>query len=83
MTTSGGVLATPFARLRGDIYVNDDLPDPPDVDEDETASPVAAVGGTGLALAVCTRDGNGQHVVTPVAQVVAATDETDEERDRQ
>ena len=79
MTTEGGLLATPFTRLRGDIYINDNLPDPPEINDNETASRLLPSAGMDLRWPFVRGTAAGQHVVTPVAQVVAATDETEEE----
>jgi LPS-assembly protein len=80
LTMGNGVLATPFARLRGDIYLNDNLPDPPDIEEDDgTTTRLLPSAGLDLRWPFVRATSVGQHVITPVAQVVAATDETYED----
>ncbi len=79
MTSGGGVLATPFARLRGDVYFNDNLPDPPEINEDETTTRLLPSAGLDLRWPFVRATTSGQHVITPVGQVIAATDETEED----
>ncbi|CAN5531848.1 LPS-assembly protein LptD [soil metagenome] len=78
-----GQVITPFTRLRGDMYLTENVPDP-DVpgllQETETTARVLPMGGIDMRWPFISSTGDFQHVVTPVAQVIAATNETDEDR---
>jgi LPS-assembly protein len=77
-----GQVVTPFTRLRGDLYVTDDLPDPElnVVDESETTVRMMPTAGLDMRWPFIASSDFGQHIVTPVAQVISSTDEEDEDR---
>ncbi len=78
--SDGGILATPFTRLRGDLYYNQDLPDPGfpgGIRDDETTGRLLPSAGLDLRWPFVRNTASSQHVVTPVAQVIASSDETD------
>ncbi len=75
-----GQVITPFASLRGDIYVTENLPDDSGLTEDNTTTtrfqPTAGIDARWPFL---TNTEGGQHILTPVVQVIASTDEEDED----
>jgi LPS-assembly protein len=78
--SDSGALFTPFSRLRADVYHNDDLPDPDDPldpTSDNSVSRMLPSAGLDLRWPFVRGSGFGQHVVTPVAQFITASDETD------
>jgi LPS-assembly protein len=78
--SNGGALVTPFSRLRADVYHNEDLPDPLLLSEsDNTTSRILPSAGLDLRWPFVRGAGYGQHVITPVAQFITASNETDED----
>jgi LPS-assembly protein len=75
-----GQVITPFARMRGDLYVTDNLPGDvmPAVLRDETTTRLFPTAGIDMRWPFISSSDFGQHIVTPVAQVISASDETDE-----
>jgi LPS-assembly protein len=80
LISSGGALVTPFSRLRADIYHNEELPDPDfpgTLQPEQTISRILPSAGLDLRWPFVRGGMGGQHVVTPVAQFITASDETD------
>jgi LPS-assembly protein len=80
LVSDGGLIATPFTRVKGDVYYNRDLPDPGfpgGIRDEETTTRLLPAAGLDLRWPFIRSTGSGQHVITPVAQVIAATNETD------
>jgi LPS-assembly protein len=80
--SNSGALLTPFTRLRADIYHNEALPDPDFpgmVLPEETTSRLLPSAGLDLRWPFVRGGGYGQHVLTPVAQFITASNETHEE----
>jgi LPS-assembly protein len=74
-----GQVITPFANLRGDIYVTENLPDDSDLTEDsKTTTRFQPTVGFDARWPFLTNTEGGQHILTPVAQVIASTDEEDQ-----
>lgn len=72
-----GQVITPFARLRSDVYITDNLPG---ADSDhEVTGRVMPSAGLDMRWPFLSSHDFGQSVLTPVAQVIAATNETDDE----
>jgi LPS-assembly protein len=83
MVGGHGQVVTPFARLRGDVYVTEDLPvleDPSRTRDDEVTARMLPTAGVDLRWPFMRSDGLGTHVITPVAQVITSSDETREHR---
>ncbi|MGE3875845.1 MAG: LPS-assembly protein LptD [Parvibaculaceae bacterium] len=75
-----GQVITPFANLRGDLYVTQNLPDDNGLtDETETTTRFQPTGGIDARWPFLTDTEGGQHIVTPVAQVISSTNEEDDE----
>lgn len=83
VVTQGGVQVTPFGRVRADVFMNNNLPDeedPLDLQSQEVTARVLPSAGFDLRWPFLRGDESGTHIVTPVVQVIAATDETDDNR---
>lgn len=83
LITQGGLVATPFASLRGDMHVSNNLPDPlvPGLTSDEqTSVRVLPTSGLDLRWPFIGSFADGQSVVTPVFQVIAAANETNRDK---
>lgn len=83
IVTHGGIQVSPFGRLRGDVFINNNLPDQNDpaiLDEEEVTARVLPSAGFDLRWPFLRTDASGTHIVTPVAQVIAATNESDRDR---
>lgn len=83
MVTAGGVVATPFASVRGDMYVSNNLPDPlvPGLYSDqESVVRVLPSAGLDLRWPLIGNFADGQSIITPVFQVIAAANETDTDK---
>ncbi len=83
MTTGVGQVITPFARLRSDLYITSNVPDPTAVGgfrESETTGRVLPSVGVDVRWPFIASYNFGQSIITPVFQAIAATDETDEEK---
>lgn len=80
MMTESGQVITPFANLRGDIYVTENLPDDNGLTEDNrTTSNFQPTAGVDWRWPFLANTEGGQHILTPVAQVISSTNEEDED----
>ncbi|MGF7160494.1 LPS-assembly protein [Rhodoligotrophos appendicifer] len=80
MVSGMGMVATPFATLRADAYTVRDLPSqsaPSGLVKDETTGHLLPSAGLDLRMPFVRTDTFGQHVFSPVVQIIAATNETD------
>ena len=80
MTTEAGQVITPFARLRSDLYITNNVPDPlvaGGFRESETTGRVLPSVGVDMRWPFIASYDFGQSIITPVFQAIAATDETD------
>ncbi len=76
----GGQVLTPFARVRSDLYINNNVPelDNPTVTQDRnTVARVLPAAGIDMRWPFLAQQFGGQGIMSPVMQVIAATDETD------
>jgi LPS-assembly protein len=83
MISDLGHVITPFARVRGDLYVNENVPDPLVVTNnqgDNTVTRVLPAAGVDMRWPLLAKQFGGQGIVSPVMQVIAATDETEREK---
>jgi LPS-assembly protein len=81
--TDAGQLITPFANFRTDLYLTDNLPDPlvpGGVRDAETTTRFLPLGGIDARWPFIASSDFGQHIVSPVAQIIASDNETDENR---
>lgn len=79
MYTDMGAVITPFATMRGDLYISNNLPNeyiPGDYDKEETTGRLLPKGGVEVSMPFIGSNDLGQHIVTPIAQIIAAGDET-------
>ncbi|QIG50692.1 LPS-assembly protein LptD [Nordella sp. HKS 07] len=75
---SMGQVITPFGNLRGDVYVTENLPDDDDLtQENDTTTRFQPTAGLDMRWPFLTNTEGGQHILTPVTQVIASTDEED------
>jgi len=78
------VVVTPFARVRGDLYLTENLPNgdtfTDDSDNEATARILPKIGVDARFPFISAGGSGQQHIVTPVAQLIAAGDETEEDR---
>ena len=80
MTTEMGQVITPFARVRSDLYITNNVPDPTAVGgfrENEITNRILPSAGFDIRWPFMASFDPGQSVITPVFQAVAATNETD------
>jgi LPS-assembly protein len=83
MVGAMGQVVTPFARLRGDVYVTEDLPDvtdPAGLRDEEITARMLPTAGVDLRWPFMRSDGLGTHVVTPVAQIISSANEVRRDR---
>jgi LPS-assembly protein len=75
-----GQVVTPFANVRNDLYITNNLPDDNGFTEDsKTRTRFQPTGGVDARWPFLADTEGGQHILTPVAQVIASTDEEDED----
>ncbi len=83
MINSYGQIITPFASLRSDLYITDNVPDPTapgGFRDNEITSRFHPTAGVDIRWPFVRSDGLGQHVLTPVVQVLASTSERKSDR---
>ncbi len=75
-----GQVITPFANLRGDLYVTENLPDDNGLtEESETTTRFQPTAGLDARWPFLANTEGGQHILTPVAQVISSTNEERED----
>ena len=80
MISEMGLVFTPFAGVRGDVYIVDNVRDPTvpgGVRGNETIARALPRGGVDVRWPFVAYMNGTQHIVEPVGQVIAATNETD------
>ena len=77
--SAGGIVTSPFATLRGDIYTAQNLPDPTTGTTQNVAltGDILPAAGVDVRMPLVGNTSMGQSVLTPVAQVIAAANEPD------
>jgi len=80
--SGAGIVTSPFARIRGDLYVTQNLADPlvPGVVRDDVSLRFLPTAGIDMRWPFMRSDGASQHVVSPVVQLIAARNEYREDR---
>ncbi len=78
MTLGGGQLLTTFAKLRSDVYVTDKVPDAAtgNAQDQEVTHRFLPSTGVDVRWPFIASNDWGNHILTPVMQVIAAPDET-------
>jgi len=74
-----GQVITPFASVRGDVFMVDNVVDPTvpgGVRSRQTIGRVLPTAGLDIRLPMVRQTAHGQHIFEPVAQVIARTNET-------
>jgi LPS-assembly protein len=80
LTSEGGIVASPFAKLRTDLYVDNNIPDPTVIGgyrSSETTTRVLPTAGVDVRYPLIASSEYGQSIISPVFQIVSASDETD------
>ncbi len=83
IVTDPGVIVTPFARVRGDLLLSENVPvtgvdGSPRADYgDVTDARILPSGGVDVRLPLAKYDGMGTHIFTPIAQIISSVDEGD------
>ena len=83
MIGSMGQIVTPFASVRSDLYITDNVPDPTvpgGFRDDEVTARVHPTAGVDIRWPFISSNTLGQHIVTPVVQVLASTNERKSDR---
>jgi LPS-assembly protein len=78
LISDGGLLVTPFASLRSDIHVTNNLADPTvlgGVRQQETTTRILPAAGVDLRFPLISSSDYGQSIVSPVFQFIAADNE--------
>lgn len=76
MIGSMGTVITPFAQMRSDLYVTDNVPDA--TDTSDTSGHLLPMAGVDMRWPLIAAADSVQSILTPVFQVVASPDEPDE-----
>ncbi len=79
MISDIGAVITPFAKLRSDIYITDGVPDAGEATgfhESETTVRILPTVGIDMRMPFVASFDSGQSIVSPVFQIIAASDET-------
>ena len=80
MTTGAGQVITPFAKVRSDLYITNNVPDGLGFRDEEMTGRFLPSAGIDVRWPFIASYDYGQSILTPVFQAIAATDETDEEK---
>lgn len=80
MTTGAGQVITPFAKMRSDLYITNNLPDGMGLQDEEVTGRILPSAGIDVRWPFIASSDYGQSILTPVFQAIAATDETDEDK---
>ncbi len=75
LISDAGLVMTPFARLRTDVTHSEDLPGA--VSTSDTTGRVLPSAGFDMRYPFMASYGYGQSIISPVFQIIAATDETE------
>lgn len=80
MTTGAGQVITPFANMRSDLYITDNVPDGAGgFRDEEVTGRMLPSAGIDVRWPFIASSNYGQSILTPVFQAIAATNETEEE----
>jgi LPS-assembly protein len=84
IVTDPGVIITPFARVRGDLLVSDNVPTqridnsvPLVLQGQQTDGRILPSGGLDMRMPLAKSDQLGTHVLTPIAQIITSKNEGD------
>lgn len=80
-SNSAGTLLTPFTMVRADVYQTDELPNyltpsALDTSDGDVVGRVLPTAGIDIRWPFVSASGYGDHVLTPVAQIISSGDET-------
>ena len=74
VTSDAGVVVSPFAKLRSDLYITENVPGSPS--PSETTGQFLPSAGVDVRMPFIASLGYGQSIITPVFQVISAVNET-------
>lgn len=86
IVTDTGVIITPFARVRGDLLVSENVPaqrldnsvpPPLTLQSQVTDGRILPSGGVDIRMPLVNYNEMGSHVLTPIAQIITSKDEGD------
>lgn len=80
LISEGGLVVSPFARVRSDVYITNNVPDPTVVGglrDSETTMRVLPTVGVDMRYPLISSSDSGQSIISPVFQLISAADETD------
>ena len=80
LVSEGGVVLSPFAKLRTDVYIDDNIPDitvAGGFRSGETTTRVLPTVGMDVRYPMIASYDSGQSIVSPVFQIISASNETD------
>jgi LPS-assembly protein len=80
LISEGGFVASPFAKVRTDLYIDNRLPDPTVLSryrDTETTTRVLPAAGVDMRYPLIASYESGQSIISPVFQIVSASDETE------
>jgi LPS-assembly protein len=78
-----GFVVSPFARLRSDLYMTNNVPDatvPGGIRNGETTTRVLPTAGIDMRYPLIANYENGQSIVSPVFQIISAANESSENK---
>ena len=73
-TTDNGIVVSPFAKLRNEIYVTDNVPGASSTSE--TTGQILPSTGVDVRMPFISSSEHGQSIITPVFQLISAADQT-------
>lgn len=79
LISEGGLVVSPFAKLRNDVYITNNLPDPTVLGgfrNTETTTRVLPSLGFDMRYPLIANYDSGQSIISPVFQLISAADET-------
>ena len=74
IVSDSGAVISPFARLRADLFINDNLPN--SAKQNNVAARILPTAGIDLRWPMVRSGENGQQVITPVFQFITSPNET-------
>jgi LPS-assembly protein len=79
MISDGGLVVSPFAKLRTDVYITNNVPDPTvagGLRNNETTTRVLPTVGVDMRYPLIGNSDYGQSIISPVFQLISAADES-------
>jgi LPS-assembly protein len=80
ITTGAGQVITPFAKMRSDLYITNNVREGAGFQDEEVIGRMLPSAGIDVRWPFIASSDYGQSILTPVFQAIAATNETDEDK---